>query len=111
MSYGTLTSNHQLLKPDQDDFYDIGVANDNMDIIDAALINYGPTEPPGSSFVWFKPIRTRLISDDNPNNVILQLSDNTGDGYYLNTGEDSKKIENIVENAEEAKPGDVIIMV
>ena len=92
MSYGTLTSNHRLLKPDQDDYYDIGVANDNMDIIDAALINYGPTEPPGSSY------------------IILQLSDETGDGYYLETDGGDKKITNVAETVEEAKPGDIILV-
>ena len=33
----TLTSNYNLVKPDQYDFYDVSIQNENMEIVDAAL--------------------------------------------------------------------------
>lgn len=39
----TKTTNYQLIKPDNEDFYDVQVQNENMDLIDAALT---PTADP-----------------------------------------------------------------
>lgn len=93
MSYGTETNNHHLLKPSQDDFYDIDVANDNMDIIDAGLINYGTAEPTGRSYIWHKTLRSRLIGG-SIDHLLLELAPEAASGYHLKTGAGREQIVN-----------------
>lgn len=73
-------------------------------------IYFGEEEPKASQYIWLKPLTTEILKEDETE-ILLRLSNNTGDGYYLSTEKESKKIENITENAEEAKPGDIVIMV
>ncbi len=42
------TANYSLVKPDETDFYDIGVHNGNMDVIDGALKDIEDTKEPRS---------------------------------------------------------------
>ena len=57
------TTYYNLNKPGQNDFYDIDVFNENIDIIDAELHNlsevfiYSATEPaPAPGKIWLKPL-------------------------------------------------------
>ena len=95
-----LTANYGLKKPLSEEFYDVNIQNENMDIIDEALGKCASIpvtdEVPDDSSIWIDPNDTTIeenhVNDkNNPHGVTIQQIGAAPSGYGLGTTSDIGK--------------------
>lgn len=100
------TTNYKLKKPSENDYVEVGVLNENMDIIDEALnrsvsVFVQPEEPSVTNCIWIKPIGGASEIED----VVLNLSDNKDGTIFAEIDGNLKSIDNAVTSESELSTG------
>lgn len=93
------TPKYKLKKPSPDDYVDIEVLNQNMDIIDRELISIfiQSAEPAQNNCIWIQAQKTTLVAEDGE--IVLNFSDSPeSEKYFVEIDGQDKPVENVVDS-------------